>query len=173
MKPCIFLDRDGILNQVIFRNGKPASPRSVGELLVMPHALELVNTIKLRGYLAIVVTNQPDVGRGFLSETELNKIHKVIKETLPVDCIYTAFSGEKDDPTRKPNPTMLLAAGKVWDIDYAKSWIIGDSIKDIVAGRKAGISTILLKTEYNIEAHDMADKQFCSIQEITKHIKQL
>jgi len=173
MTPCIFLDRDGILNQVIMRDGLPASPRSVEEFKFLPSAIKLLSTIKSKGYLAIIVTNQPDIGRGLMSQKTLDIINSELMRTGKIDQIFCACSGDQNDSYRKPNNSMIVEASKIWDVDLSSSLIIGDSWKDIEAGKRAGIKTLLLETTYNTKAHGTADKNFYCYEAIIEYIKSL
>jgi D-glycero-D-manno-heptose 1,7-bisphosphate phosphatase len=165
-RPAVFFDRDGILNEIVMRGETVGSPRVLGEFLFKPGARKLVASARDAGFLCIVVTNQPDIERGFQSQVELDAMHRLLEEELSPDGIEVCPAGSADDRRKKPNPGMLLDAAERWAIDLGRSWIVGDSDKDIGAGRLAGIKTILLATEYNKEAHAAADFCFRSLAEI-------
>jgi len=173
MNRAIFLDRDGILNEVIFRDKVVASPRTREEFRLLAGARELVAAVKSRGFLAIVVTNQPDIARGLMRPEELATMHADLGADLPIDAIFVADSGDDADPRRKPNPGMLVEAAERKLLDLGHSWILGDSVKDIEAGRRAGVQTMLLETHYNTNIHGTADKNFCSLAEATHFINTL
>jgi histidinol-phosphate phosphatase family protein len=162
----VFFDRDGILNEIVMRAGVVESPRTAGEFRLKDGAKELFQAARAAGFLCIVVTNQPDIERGLLAQAELDAMHQVLAEELSLDGIEVCPAGSADDRRKKPNPGMLLDAATRWRIDLRQSWIVGDSIKDIDAGRRAGVSTILLATDYNREVHDAADYCFPSLAEI-------
>ena len=153
----VFFDRDGILNRIVMRGNKVGSPRSVEEVKFMEGAERLVELAKSRGYLTIMITNQPDVGRGFLERAELERIHDFLNEKYRLDGIEVCCSGDDSDPRRKPNPGMLLDAAVQHRVDLQSSFFIGDSVKDLEAGKRAGVKTILLQTEYNLEYHGQGD----------------
>jgi len=171
MKRAIFFDRDGILNRVVMRGDLPASPRVPSEFEVLPWASEMVHAAKDAGFLVIVATNQPDIGRGLMTKENLAAMHDHLQNSLPLDSIEAAISGEDSDPRRKPNPGMLVDAAHRFKISLADSWIVGDSKKDIQAGKNAGVGTILLQTIYNSAAHGTADFNFSSPREIINFIK--
>lgn len=173
MNRAVFLDRDGILNEVVVRGDVVSSPRSLGEFRIIKDASRLVDTIKERGFLSIVVTNQPDIGRGLLSRADLGTMNNQLREAFSLDEILVAESGDPADPRRKPNPTMLLEAASARDIDLGHSWFVGDGLKDVDAGRRAGTSTILLETNYNSSIHGRADRNFRSLSDIANFIKTL
>ena len=155
--PAIFLDRDGVLNAVVRREGVVASPRTLEEFTLLPGAAAFCAALKARGYLLVVATNQPDVGRGLLDAAVLEAMHERLRAALPVDAIESSTGGDDADPRRKPNPGMLHDAAERMDIDLARSWFVGDGAKDMKAGRAAGVRTLLLRTDYNTEAEQWAD----------------
>jgi D-glycero-D-manno-heptose 1,7-bisphosphate phosphatase len=173
MNKAVFFDRDGILNEVVMRDGVVASPRTPGEFRLTPEAGALVRAAQAAGYLAIVATNQPDLTRGFMKRDDLDLMHRLLMQEAPVDGIEVAESGCNDDPRRKPNPGMLLDAAAKHGVSLPDSWIVGDSIKDIQAGRNAGAGTVLLETPYNSSAHGKADRNFSSPSQILQFIKAL
>lgn len=150
LRPAIFLDRDGVLNDVVWRDGKPASPRSVAELTLADGAVEAVAAFKAAGYLTFVVTNQPDVARGKMSGQVLSDIHQTMAEALPVDEIVACQHDNADlCDCRKPRPGMLLDLARRWSVDLSQSWMIGDMDRDIACGQAAGCSTVLIRRPYN------------------------
>ncbi len=165
MVPAVFLDRDGILNEVVIRDGTVSSPRSFAEFRLHPLSADLCRAIRASGRLVVVVTNQPDIDRGLLPREDLEAMHEQLQHLLAPDAIEVCTSGDDGDPRRKPNPGMLLDAAARLHIDLASSLIFGDSRKDIAAGRAAGVRTMLLETEYNAAVHGSADIRVTSIAE--------
>lgn len=166
MKRAIFFDRDGVLNEVVIRSGVVGSPRTAGKFRIKEGATGLFQAARAAGFLCIVVTNQPDIERGLLAPAELDAMHRVLVEELSPDGVEVCPADSSNDRRKKPNPGMLLDAAERWGIDLRQSWIVGDSNKDIGAGRNAGVGTILLETDYNRDAHDAADYCFPSLAEI-------
>lgn len=166
MKRAIFFDRDGVLNEIVMREGVVGSPRTAGEFRIKEEATGLFQAARAAGFLCIVVTNQPDIERGLLAPAELDAMHRVLAEELSPDGIEVCTAGSSDDRRKKPNPGMLLDAAVRWGIDLQRSWIVGDSDKDIGAGRRAGVGTILLAADYNNDAHAAADLCLPSLAEI-------
>jgi D-glycero-D-manno-heptose 1,7-bisphosphate phosphatase len=100
--------------------------------------------------LNIVITNQPDISRGAMDISELEAMHRRIRETLPVDEILTCPHDDNDAcDCRKPRPGMLLTAAQTWNIDLRQSFTIGDQWKDMEAGKAAGCTTVLIDYPYN------------------------
>ena len=145
MKKAIFLDRDGVLNKLILRNGKLQAPYELQEFELYPGVIEALKLIKEKGYLAIVVTNQPDVSRGWVSMESVELVNNKILELLAVDDIKCCFHDNSAQCLcRKPLPGMLIEAAQEWGIDLKKSFMIGDRYGDIKAGHSAGCTTILI-----------------------------
>lgn len=145
MKKAIFLDRDGVLNQLIIREGKAQAPYTLEEFSLYPGVVEALKIIKEAGYLAIVVTNQPDVARGWVKKESVELVNNKILELLPIDDIKICFHINSDNcECRKPMPGMLLEAAREWEIDLNHSFMIGDRYGDISAGVRAGCKTILI-----------------------------
>lgn len=170
MSRAIFFDRDGILNEIVPRGEVVGSPRATGEFRIKEGACELLQAAREAGFLCIVVTNQPDIGRGLLAQAELDAMHRVLENELAPDGIEVCPAGSAADRRKKPNPGMLLDAAERWGFDLRQSWIVGDSDKDIGAGRSAGVGTILLATEYNRPVWKTADVDFSSLSEIAAFI---
>jgi D-glycero-D-manno-heptose 1,7-bisphosphate phosphatase len=155
LAPCIFLDRDGVLNRAIVRNGKPYPPQSLDELEVIPGVAVALHALRARGYLLIAVTNQPDVVRGRQRREVVEAINARLLADLPLDRIYTSYE-DGDSPRRKPNPGLLLDAARDYAIDLSQSVMIGDRWKDIEAGRRAGCRTVFIDYRYLEPAPDPA-----------------
>lgn len=152
MKRAIFLDRDGVINKVTLKEGKPFSPRRFEKFELFDGIREVLEKSKREGFLNIIITNQPDITRGLIKWETLEKMHKFIKENLPIDDIFVCPHDDIDNcQCRKPRPGMLLEAAKKWDIDLKDSFLIGDQWKDIETGKKAGCITILIDYLYNKE----------------------
>ena len=149
-KPAVFLDRDGVLNRAIVRNGKPYPPRDLTEFVITHGAGTALEELKREGFLLIVVTNQPDIARGKTSRADVDKINARLAASLPLDAIEVC---EHDDTQqcdcRKPKPGMILRAGEKFGVDLGGSFMVGDRWRDIEAGRLAGCRTILIGDGYD------------------------
>ena len=166
MKRALFLDRDGILNRVVFRKGRVSSPWVMAEFQLIPEAVTCVQKARQAGFLTIVITNQPDISRALMSLDELEKMHQFLYAVMPLTAIEVCVSADDCDPRRKPNPGMLVESAQRWNVSLKDSFFLGDSEKDVEAGRRAGVSTILLQTEYNGPIHGMADDQCAHLCEL-------
>ncbi|PIC00135.1 HAD-IIIA family hydrolase [Caulobacter sp. X] len=150
LRRAVFLDRDGVLNRVVMRDGKAASPRAVDELQIEPEAPATLRSLKAAGYLLFVVTNQPDVRRGLMSAEALDALHARLAELLPVDEIAACLHDNADGcACRKPKPGLVLDLAERHRVDLRQSWLIGDQDRDIACGKAAGCKTVLLERDYN------------------------
>jgi len=146
----VFFDRDGVINKVILRDGKPFSPRKLEEFVLNDGIREAVSGLKGRGFKVIVVSNQPDLARGEISQDLLDRMTQRMTLEIPFDDIYICPHDDHHQCScRKPKPGMLLEASKKWKIDLPSSYFIGDTWKDMEAGKAAGCKTILLDAIYN------------------------
>lgn len=171
MNRAVFLDRDGILNRVVQRDGRVTAPWNFNEFQIIEDAEKIVEFARSEGYLTIVATNQPDISHGRLDPKDLARMNQNIKEKFKVDAIEVCTSSDNSEPRRKPNPGMLQDASQKFNIILNESYFIGDSAKDIQAGKTAGVKTILLQTDYNREIHGTADFNCNSFNDILQILK--
>lgn len=149
MQKAIFLDRDGVLNRAVIKNGKPYPPFDLGNLEILDGVKESIRAFQKASWLVIVVTNQPDVVRNIVSKDNVEEINNYLKSTLHFNEIYTCYHDNNDFcDCRKPKPGMLLAASKKNNINLKNSYMIGDRWTDIEAGNKAGCKTIFVDYKY-------------------------
>ncbi len=153
LRPAVFLDRDGVLNEVVRRGGRPESPRSLTELRICDDAPAAVARLQRSGFPIFVVSNQPDVARGRLGTGVLEALTAAIGAAVPVDAWRYCVHDDADAcACRKPKPGMLLALAEEWGVDLERSYLVADSWKDMQAGSAAGCRTILLRRDYNVDA---------------------
>lgn len=146
----IFLDRDGVINKTIVRDGKAFSPRSRNEFVIIDESAQFVKTMKEAGFKVIVVTNQPDIARAKLSFADLEWMTKRIITEIEVDDVVVCPHDDHDNCNcRKPKPGMLLKSSNKWKTNLSRSYMVGDSWKDIEAGKRAGCTCILIDKLYN------------------------
>jgi len=149
----VFLDRDGVLNEVVVREGLPYPPASLDELKLAPDAAVALARLKAAGFLLIVVTNQPDVARGTQSRAAVEAMNRAIGAALPLDDFFTCWHDDADAcACRKPKPGLLLEAAGRYGIDLKASFLIGDRWRDIDAGAAAGCRTVLIDRHYRDRA---------------------
>jgi len=149
----IFLDRDNTLIE------DPGYINSPDQVKLFPKAAEAIIQLRKMGYKIIVVSNQSGVARGIVTEDVLARIHQKMLDLLQsqnayVDRIYycpyhpdgVIEKYRKESDMRKPDPGMLLLAAKEMNLDLANSWMVGDSYRDVAAGKNAGCKTILINS---------------------------
>lgn len=165
----MFLDRDGVLNRVVPRAGRPGSPRVLAELEMVEGAASAVRRLQAAGFLTFVVTNQPDVARGLLAPA----VHEVIMarvraEIAPDDMAACPHDDADECACRKPRPGLLTDLAYRWGVSLAASYMVGDGWKDMAAGRAAGCRTILIRADYNagVAADAVADSLAAAVEGI-------
>lgn len=155
----VFLDRDGVLNRPEVRLGKPYPPAGLATFELYPDASDACRLLKGEGFLLVVATNQPDVGRGLQSREVVDAMHARLQAALPIDRIEVCF--DADDTTAggcyKPAPGMLLRAAAVLGIDVRRSYMVGDRWRDVDCGRAAGCTTVFIDRGYNERLRAPAD----------------
>ena len=145
-RPAVFLDRDGTLirqvNDIV----------DFSQVRILKGTAEGIKLFNRLGYLVVVITNQPVIGKGLVTKKKVEAIHKTLatkfkKKGAVIDAFYLCPHLHADDCTcRKPKLGMVNAAVKKYDIDIKKSFFIGDDRRDIETGKRAKMQTILLKT---------------------------
>lgn len=160
LQKVIFLDRDGVIN-----HDSPDYIRSRAEFEFLPGSLDAIRRLTENGYTLIVITNQSAVARGFITPEELNAIHKTMCETVKqhggriTDIFFCPHLPEERCSCRKPKPGLIYQAKQRYDIDLARSVMVGDSAKDIGCARNAGCGqAVLVRTGYKDETHMLAAK---------------
>jgi D-glycero-D-manno-heptose 1,7-bisphosphate phosphatase len=146
-----FLDRDGVINRALERDGLPYPPASLGEFEILPGVAAACAKLKQAGFLLVVATNQPDVGRGTLKRETVEIIHAEMCRRLPIDHVEVCYhpGGDQSDcECRKPKPGMLLRAARELGIDLRQSWMVGDRWRDVDCGHAAGCRTVFIDRGY-------------------------
>jgi D-glycero-D-manno-heptose 1,7-bisphosphate phosphatase len=145
----VFFDRDGTLMEDAHYCGDPT------QVKVFPGVPEALRKLKEAGFRTIVVTNQSGIGRGLITEAEYHAVEAEfvwqIGEGLLDASYFCPDVPGVPSTRRKPEPGMLLEAAADFGIDLARSYVIGDKSADIECGRRAGASTILVRTGYGAE----------------------
>ena len=151
-RPCVFLDRDGVLVKPEFRDGRSFAPTSLEQFKIYPDAAFYLNRLKDAGFALMVVTNQPDVGAGRVTRDTVMRMHEVLASALPIDGIKVCFhTREQSCACRKPQPGMLLEAADEHGIDLPASIMVGDRSSDVEAGEAAGCRTAFVDHGYTAE----------------------
>jgi D-glycero-D-manno-heptose 1,7-bisphosphate phosphatase len=155
----VFLDRDGVINELIYyaEHGVVDSPFTAEQFRLLPGVCEAVNKFHELGLKVIIVSNQPGMAKGYLSQETFDMIREkmgdeLAKEGASLDGEYYCFHHPEakverlkaNCGCRKPKPGLLLQAAKELSVDLPQSWMIGDGLTDVKAGKGAGCQTILL-----------------------------
>jgi len=167
----VFLDRDGVLNRAVVRDGKPYPPGSVEELEVLPGVTEALERLQAAGFWLIGITNQPDVARGTQRREVVEAINDRLLTLLPLAQMFVCYEDGTTCPRRKPNPGMILEAAAQFMIDLPASFMVGDRWSDVEAGRRAGCRTVFLDYGYAERRPDPpADRTAADLPEATAWI---
>ena len=161
-RPAVFLDRDGVINRVAVRNGMPHPPSHVEEFELYDDVPDGCARLKAANFLLVVITNQPDVGRGTQSREAVEAMNLKMQSALPLlDRIEVCYhAGERyGEPCdcRKPRPGLILRAAAQLNIDPKKSYVIGDRWRDVDCARAAGCRAILIRRGYKEPLREAPD----------------
>ena len=159
MKPAVFLDRDGVINEIIYHKemGIIDSPFTLDQFKVLPDVGKAINKLHNMGFLVIIVSNQPGIAKDHFSMDVFNQIREKMHQDLSEDdavidaeyyCLHHPY-GKINEYTkvcdcRKPKPGMFYQAAREHHLDWTKAIFIGDDERDVQAGNAAGCKTILV-----------------------------
>jgi D,D-heptose 1,7-bisphosphate phosphatase len=151
----VFLDRDGTINEEVGYLSR------LEELKIYDNAAEAIRLLRQKGFLAIVITNQSGVARGFFSEDFILTVHNKMNEYMKergawLDALYYCphhprYGNEhyrKECSCRKPHPGLLIRAAEDFDIDLKRSYVVGDMPRDMDTARRVGAKGVMVKTGY-------------------------
>lgn len=169
----VFLDRDGVLNEI--KSSRVDFVNTPQDLYLLPGTADAIARIREKGYLIFIVTNQAGVSLGYMNHTQLNNIHKHLEKELKKvnanaiinEVVACTHNIKENCNCRKPNAGMLITLAEKYNISLVDSYMIGDRESDIEAGIKAGTKTIHISQQI-IETK--ADKQYSTLLEASSHI---
>ena len=171
MNKAIFLDRDGVINRGFVREGKSYAPLKIEDFKLLPYVKESIEKLINNGFLIIVVTNQPDISDGLLSQEVLDLMHNKLKEKLAVtDIFFCPHSKNENCECRKPKSGMIIAAAKKYKINFPKSFLVGDRASDIEAGRRVGCRLIFINRNYQEPKPISQEKTVNNLRTATNYI---
>jgi D-glycero-D-manno-heptose 1,7-bisphosphate phosphatase len=152
-RPAVFLDRDGVLNEAVLRDGRPHPPVSPDEVVLRAGAAATCARLRAAGFLLVMVTNQPDIARGTATRAAVDRINDRLVTGLALDAACVCPHDDADAcGCRKPAPGLILDAADRFDVDLGASLMVGDRWRDIAAGAAAGVSTVWVRSTYNERA---------------------
>lgn len=165
------MDRDGVINQSVVRNGKPYPPDSLATMEILTGAQQALSALRAAGYLNIVVTNQPDISTGKQTHAVLLSMHRMLGQNLAIDDFKVCTHVDADAcHCRKPRPGMLLDAAAQWNVDLSTSYMVGDRWRDIVAGQAAGCRCFFIDYGYKEKQPEMPFDRVTSLAEAAQRI---
>lgn len=165
----LFLDRDGIFNELVPWGGELCAPRCWPEV-VFYSGLERLSEIKALGFSLILITNQPDIERGITEERFVEEVNRHYQDKYQLDAVYLCPFSSDEHPMKKPNPGMLLAAAGDFNLDLTASFFLGDTEKDVVAAHRAGVRPVLWQRSYN--DHIPCDRRIRSLDDLVRLLVQ-
>ena len=148
--PAVFLDRDGVLNRAVVRDGKPYPPRTFEELEILPGVAEACARLRGAGLRLIAITNQPEIARGTLTRDAVDGINRALQRELRLDDARVCPHDDADRcECRKPAAGLILDAARDWGIALGSSFVVGDRWRDVESGRRAGCKTVFVDHGYS------------------------
>jgi len=148
-RKAVFLDRDGVIVIPEFRDGRSFAPRRLEDFHFYPDAADSLARLKSQGYALVVVSNQPDVGAGLISEEIMEEMNRRLMASFPLDAIKICrHTRAMTCSCRKPKPGMLLEAASELNILLPGSFMVGDRASDVEAGEAAGCRTVFIDLDY-------------------------
>lgn len=149
MKLGVFIERDGVLNQVRLSGQNQISPATLAEFKINEEAAPLLAKLRAAGLMVFVTTNQPGIARGNLPRRELDYMHDQLRRKLPIDDLFLCPHDEADRcPCRKPKPGLLKEAKYKWQLNLDRSFVISDKWQDAEAARAASCTSLLIKSPW-------------------------
>lgn len=141
----MFLDRDGVINRSLVRDGKPFAPVKLDDLEILPGVADALLRLREAGFLNVVVTNQPDIATGKQTSDTLKEMHDHLMATLALDSIRVCPHVDADNcACRKPKAGLLIDAARELGIELGASFMVGDRWRDVAAGQIAGCKCLFV-----------------------------
>jgi D-glycero-D-manno-heptose 1,7-bisphosphate phosphatase len=167
MNKCVFLDRDGVLNE-----DNPNYTYLVEKFKILPGVIDALKDLKAAGYLLVVVTNQSGIAQGIYTQEQMESCHQYLQKECGhlIDHFYFSpwHPTVSASIARKPGTLMFEKAKAKFNIDFSQSWMVGDRGRDIIPARQLGIKTIQIGDE--IEPENRADFKTTSLKEAAEII---
>lgn len=172
MKSAVFFERDGVLNFVRTERNHQVTPLTVDEFHLNGEALLPLRQLREAGFILICTTNQPGISRGYQSRRDMDLMHALLKQRLPLHDILVCPHDETDRcPCRKPKAGLLVEAGFKWHLDLERSFVVSDKWQDAQAAHVAGATSLLLRSPWNGNGHH--DFVLSNLEEAARKILQI
>jgi len=171
MKPAVFLDRDGVINAPIVIHGKPYSPRNEKEFEILDGVRDAIPMLLNEGLEIVVVTNQPDIANGFVTQEFVDRFHSYLRIETGIRHFYIcAHNNEQKCDCRKPKSGLFRKAAIDLKLDLCSSFLVGDRWKDIEAGQNVGCECFFIDNNYKEKRPSPPYHRVNSLVEATKLI---
>jgi D-glycero-D-manno-heptose 1,7-bisphosphate phosphatase len=182
MKRAVFLDRDGVITQLVYypSHGEWEGPRSVADLQIADGVADALRRLREAGWLLFVITNQPSYAKGKIGRESLEAVHAAALEGLPIEKSYVCFHHPEAVveelrvrcECRKPGAKSIRDAAGEFGVDLSASWMVGDQDSDVGAGRAAGCRVALIENPHSAHKRGKAepDVRFGSLAEFVEHV---
>ena len=143
-KKIVFLDRDGVINKLVERDGRMVSPRTFADFELLPGVRSAIKKLRKNGFIVVVATNQPDISRGYMDIRELELMHELVRSLGVHEIRYCPHSDEDSCVCRKPQSGLFTEYLRSIDFEPEKVFVIGDSESDLIAGASICMNLILI-----------------------------
>ena len=154
MKLGVFIERDGVLNQIRIERQHQVSPLTFDQFRIHQDAAPQLQKLKAAGFVLIATTSQPGLSRGYQSRRELDIMHALLRRALPLDDIFVCPHDETDPcPCRKPKAGLLREAAFTWHLHLDRSFVISDKRQDAEAAHLAGCTSLIIQSPWLGTAH--------------------
>lgn len=154
MKSAVFFERDGVLNLVEKRGQQQVAPVTIDQFRIHPDAKTQLPRLREAGFLVLVTTNQPGVSSGDLSRRELDRMHDLLRRTLPINDIFLCPHGDHDHcPCRKPRTGLLTEAAFKYHLSLEHCYVVSDKWQDAKAAENVGATSLLVESQWNGNGH--------------------
>ena len=154
MKLGVFLERDGVLNEVRIERRHQIGPLTLDQFQINHDAAAHLQKLKAAGFVLLATTHQPGLSRGYQSRRELETMHDLLRRVLPLDGVLICPHDETDRcPCRRPAPGLLREAAFAWHLNLDRSFVISDKWQDAEAARQAGCTSFMIASPWMGTAH--------------------
>jgi len=175
MKRAVFLDRDGVINELVLNseNNDYEPPHIPEDVILFPYTIEVLQILQEAQFELFLISNQPDYAKGKTTLENLQKVHAKLDRILRSEGIrfreyyycYHHPQGKVPEYSfececRKPKPFFILKAAKHYSLDLSKSWMVGDRDSDIECGKAAGTKTIMIENPHSLKYRKSSQPDF-------------
>ena len=167
-KKIVFIDRDGVINKLVERDGRQVSPRTFEEFEVLPGVYLSIRKLRNNGFEIVVVTNQPDITRGLMELDQLSLMHKLVYSLGVHEIRFCPHTDEDNCDCRKPKAGMLNRQLMTYPEAPTEVWMIGDKESDIICGNLVRARTILISQVDRVNT--LAERTVVDLEQATNYI---